>query len=119
MLTSTLGDQVNSLIDSSQRRNVNGLLTHNTAGSDSGRILTRSTHQQGSDKHLQWVFAGQEIDDLECVADNSDGFCLFTSVSAVELEGSYESFNNGAEGFSELFGLVSAGSVGYEDLGFD
>ena len=59
------------------------------------------------------------MDDLECVSYDSDGFSFFTSVSAVELEGSAQSLNDGAECFSELLSLISASSVWYEDLGFD
>ena len=59
------------------------------------------------------------MDDLECVSYDSDGFSFFTSVSAVELEWAYKTFNNGAKCFSELLSLISASSVWYEDLGFD
>ena len=56
------------------------------------------------------------MDDLKGVPDNSDGFNLLAGVSSVELEGSDESLNDGAESFSELLGLVSAGGVGDENL---
>jgi len=53
------------------------------------------------------------------MSDDSDGFGFFTGVSSVELKRSYESLDDGAEGFPELFTLVSAGSVGDEHLGLD
>lgn len=59
------------------------------------------------------------MDDLESVSDDSDGFNLLSCVSTVELHGSDQSFNNGAEGFSKLFGLISSGGVWDEDLRFD
>ena len=119
MLSSTLGDQVDGLVDTSQGGDINCLFSHNTTCTDSGGILSRSCLQQGSNKHLQRVLACKEVDDFEGVSDDSDGFGLLTSVSAVELEGSNETFNNGAECLSELFGLVSSGGVRDEDLGFD
>ena len=53
------------------------------------------------------------------MSDDSDGFGFLTSVSSVELELANKTFNDGAECFSELLGLVSSSSVGYEDLSFN
>jgi hypothetical protein len=51
------------------------------------------------------------------VTHDADRFHFFTSISAVELQRSHKSLDDGAESLSELFGLVSAGSVGHENLG--
>ena len=51
------------------------------------------------------------------MSNNSDGFNFLTSVSTVKLHRSNKSLNNGAECFSEFFSLISAGGVGYENLG--
>jgi len=59
------------------------------------------------------------MDDLECVPYDSDGFGFFTSVSAVELEWTNKTLDDGAKCFSEFLSLVSACSVGDEDLSFD
>jgi hypothetical protein len=59
------------------------------------------------------------VDDFESVSDDSDGLGFFTGVSSVELERANKTFNDGAESLSELLGLVSSSSVGYEDLSFD
>ena len=59
------------------------------------------------------------MNDFECVSYDSDGFGFFTSVSAVELKWSNETFDDGAECFSELLSLISSCGVGYEDLSFD
>lgn len=57
------------------------------------------------------------MDDFEGVSDDADGLDLLAGVSSVELEGANEALDDGAECLSELLALVSAGSVGDEDLG--
>lgn len=44
--------------------------------------------------------------------DDSDGLRLLTGVSPVELEGTNQSLDDGAEGLPELLLLVPAGGVG-------
>jgi len=85
MLSGSLGNQIDSLIDSSQRRNVNSLLSDDTASSNSSWIFSRTSQQQSIDNDLQGISASEQMDDLECVSYDSDGLSLFTSVSAVEL----------------------------------
>ena len=58
------------------------------------------------------------MDDLESVSDDSDGLGFLTGVSSGELEGSDESLDNGAVGFSEALLLISSSSVGSEDHSF-
>ena len=72
---------------------------------------------EGSHQDLDGVLAGEEVDDFEGVPDDSDGLDLLTSVPSGELHGANQSFDDGAECFSESFGLVSSGGVGDEDLG--
>jgi hypothetical protein len=95
------------------------LLSHDTAGSDSGRIFSGASQQQSIDDNLQGVFASEKVNDLESVSNNSDGLGFFTGVSAVELKRSDKTLDDGAECLSELLGLVSASSVGYKNLSFD
>ena len=117
VLPDSLGDQVDGLVDPSQRGNVDCLLSHHTTGSDSGRVFPGSSLNHCVDEHFQGVSSGEEVDDLESVAHDADGFHFFTGISAVELQRSDKSLDDGAESLSELFGLVSAGGVGHEDLG--
>lgn len=56
------------------------------------------------------------MDDFEGVSDDADGLDFFASVASVELHGADETFNDGAESFSEFLGLVATGGVGDEDL---
>ena len=117
MLTSTLSDKVDSLVDSSQGRHIDGLLSDHTSGTDSGGVFSGTSHQDGGDEHFQGVATSQKVNDFEGVSDDADGLDFLTSVAAVELHGADETFDDGAEGLSELFGLISASSVGHEDLG--
>ena len=116
VLSHSLGDQVDGLVDSSEGRNVDSLLSNHTTSSDSGGVLSGTGLDNCVDKDLEGVSSGEEVDNLESVPHNSDGLHLLTSVSAVELERSDEALNNGAESLSELLGLVAASSVGHEDL---
>ena len=116
VLSHSLGDQVDGLVDSSEGRDVHSLLSDHTTSSDSGGVLSGTGLDNCVDKDLEGVSSGEEVDNLESVSHNSDGLYLLTSVSAVELERSDEALNNGAESLSELLGLVAASSVGHEDL---
>lgn len=118
VLSGTLSDKVDGSIDSSEGRNIDSLLSDDTTGSNSGGIFSGTSLNDGSNKDLKRVSSGKEMDDLEGVSYDSDGLNLFTSVSAVELEGSDQSLNDGAECFSEFSALVSASSVGNEHLRF-
>ena len=51
------------------------------------------------------------------MSNDSDGLDFLAGVPTMELHGADKSFDDGAEGFSEPLGLVSAGSVGDKDLG--
>lgn len=119
MLSSSLGDQVDGLVHSSQGRHVDSLLSHDTSSTDSGRIFSGTCLQDCTNEHFEGVSAGEQVNDFESVSDDADSLHLLTSVSAVELHRADESFDNGAECFSELFGLVSACGVRDEDLGLD
>ncbi len=51
------------------------------------------------------------------MSDDSDSLNFLTSVSAMELKGANESFNNRGKSLSELFSLISASSMRDKDLG--
>lgn len=116
VLSRSLGDEIDGSIDSSQGWDVDGLFSNNTSSSDSGWILSGSGLENGINEYFQWISSSQKVDNLECVSYDSDGFDFLTSVSSVELHGSDQSFDDWAEGFSELFRLISASSVWDENL---
>jgi hypothetical protein len=80
-----LGDQINSLIDSSEGRDINCLFSDNTACSDSGRVFPWASLEDGIYEHLERIFSCEEMNYFEGVPDNSDGFHFLSGISAVEL----------------------------------
>ncbi len=116
VLTDTLGDEVDGLVDSPEGRHVHCLFPNHTSSTNSGGVFSGTGLDDCVDENLKRVPSSKEVDDLEGVPDNSDGLHLLTGVPAVELEGADESLDDGAESLSELLALVSAGSVGHEDL---
>ena len=116
-VTRSVGDQVDGLVDSSEGRNVDGLLSDDTSSSDTGGVFSGTSLQNGIDEDFKGVLASKEVNDLESVSHDSDGLDFLSGIAAVELHGAYESFDDGAESFSESFGLISASGVGDEDLG--
>ena len=102
MLSHSLGDEVDGLVDSTERGDVDGLLTHNTSSANSGGVLSGTSLHNGIDENLEGISSSEQVDDLEGVSDDSDGLHLLAGVSSVELEGTNKSLNDGAECFSEL-----------------
>lgn len=122
LFSCSLSNQIDGLVDSSQRGNVDSLLSDHTACSDTGGVFTGSSLENSVNKHFQWVSACQQVNNFKSMSHNPDGLHFFTSISAVELHWTHKSFNDRAEGFSEFFGLISASCVGNEHLrlgGFD
>ena len=58
------------------------------------------------------------MDELEALLCDQTCFHFFTGVSTVEHKGSYESFDDGAGGFSKFKDLVFTSGVWDEYLGF-
>lgn len=111
-MTSAHSDQVDGLRDTTHWRHVNGLLSHDTAGSNASCVLTSAAIHDGADQYCKWIAAGQQMDDLKGVLDDADSLDLFSGVATVVLHGADEALDDGTEGLSEAFGLVAASSVG-------
>jgi len=86
MLTSSLGNEIDSLVDSSHRGYIDSLLSDNTTSPNTSRVLSGTSIDYSIDKHFKWISASEEIDDLENVSNDSDSFDFLSCVSAVELE---------------------------------
>jgi hypothetical protein len=114
----SLGNQIDGLVDSPHGGDVDCLFPDHSSRSDSGRVLSGSGLHDGVHQHFKRVLAGQQVDNLEGVSHDSDSLDFLAGIATVELERAYQSLNDGAEGFSEFSALISAGSVGDEDLGF-
>lgn len=84
-LSAALRNEVNGLVDSPEGRDIDSLFSDDTAGSDTGGVLTRTSNNQGVNEDFQGISACQEVDDLESVTDDSDGLDLLTGVSSGKL----------------------------------
>lgn len=110
-VSSTLSDQRDSLVDSSERRNINGLSSDNTTRSDTGRVFASSSVLDGINHNLNRVLIGQKVNDFEGLLDDSDSHLLLTVVSTLHHHGVDESLNNWAGGLSESLLLVATSSM--------
>ena len=110
-VSSTLSDQRDSLVDSSERRNINGLSSDNTTRSDTGRVFASSSVLDGINNNLNRVLIGQKVNDFEGLLDDSDSHLLLTVVSTLHHHGVDESLNNWAGGLSESLLLVATSSM--------
>lgn len=114
----TVGNQVDSLVDTSHGRYVYCLLSNNTSRSDSCGVLSRTSGDDCPNEYFEWVSASEQVDDFKSVAHDSDGLNLLSCVPAVELEGTDEPLNDWAGCLSEGLLLVAASSVRDEHVGF-
>jgi hypothetical protein len=111
MLCKALGFKVNSpclkyLAHSPQGSNIDSLLSHQTTSGDLGEVFPGTAILDGCDEHGEWVLARQQVDDLEGLPEHSDGVQFFAGVPAVEIKSSSHSFDDGAQGLSELLSLI-------------
>lgn len=109
--TYSSGEEIDSLIDSSQRRNINSLSSNSSLRSNTGRILTRSRVDDGIDNDLKWVLVSKQVNDLQSVLNDLDGLDLLSVVSSVHHERVDQSFNDGTLSLSESSLVVSTSSV--------
>jgi len=112
--TSTSAQKPDSLVDTSEGRDIDGLTSDSTSTSDTGRIFTGTRVDNGLKKNLDGVLSGGEVDDLESVLDDSDGHEFLAVVATVHHERVNETLNDGALSLTEPFDLVSARGVGQE-----
>jgi len=80
-LTGTLAHQVDGLVDSTEGRDIDGLSTDNTTGSNTGGVLTGTTVGDGGDEHLDGVLASEKVNQFKGLLHNLDSHLLFTVVS--------------------------------------
>lgn len=109
--TSTNGQKSNGLVNSSKRRNIDGLSADSTRRSNSSRIFSGASVDDGINKNLERVLVGEQVDNLKSVLDNADSLKLLTVVAAVHHKRVGETLNNGALGLAETLGSVSASRV--------
>merc|ERR1719272_375510 len=100
------GEEEDGLVHSTEWGDIDGLSTDGTGTADTGGVFSWAR-----DEDLHWVFAGEEVDDLERVLHDSERHQLLTVVSAVHHKGVDHTFNDWAVGLSEPLLGVSACSV--------
>jgi hypothetical protein len=143
-LAGTSGEERDSLVDSAEGRDINGLSSDGTGGTNSGRVFAGTAVDDGVDSDLDGVLVGHEVDlalmlalggrekklckdpilegcsgrrtyDLEGVGDNSDSHELLSVVAAVVHQRVGQSLNDRAVGLAESLGGISASGVGDVD----
>jgi hypothetical protein len=116
-LAGALADQVDGLVDSAERRHIDGLSTDHTTGSDTSGVLTGTTVGDSGDDNLNGVLAGEKVDQFEGLLDNFDSLLLFTVVSATGGHNhADEALHDRALSLLKPTLLVAASSVGNENL---
>lgn len=111
-LSGSLAHEVDSLVDSSEWGDINGLSSHGTTGTNSSRVFSGSTLNDGLEEHLKWVLSSKEVDDIKSLSEDSYSHLLFTVLSVVSNhEGVDESLGNWALNLLETFFLIFTSSV--------
>ena len=116
-ISGVLGDVVNRLVDSSERRDIDGLSLDTASSSDSGGVFSGSAVADGIDDNLDGILASLELNDFQGLSHDSHGLDLLSGVSAVEGDAAHDAFDDRTSGFLEGTELVASGSVGHEDAG--
>merc|ERR1739838_545120 len=114
-----LDDQIDTLVNSSQWRDIDGLSSNSTTGTNSGGIFSGTTLDDGLEENLEWVAAGEESDDFKGLLEDSDSHLLFTILSiGTHHKGVNESFTDWALDLLESLLLIFTSSVWNVNLSF-
>lgn len=114
-LSGTGGQESDGGVNTSERRNIDGLATDSTSRADTGRVFTRTSVDDGVNEDLDRVGVGKQVDDLESVGDNANSHELLAVVAAVHHERVDKTLHDGGLGLLEGLVLVTASSVGSVD----
>ena len=112
----TSANQVDGLIHSAQWGHIYSLTAHHTCWTHTCGVFTRTPVLHSIHEHLDGVLVGEEVDDLEGMLDNAHCHELLAVVAAMHHHGAHQALNDGAQSLSEASHLVSALSVGKEQL---
>jgi len=110
-LASTGGEEVDSLVDATQRRHVDGLAAHHTSGTNAARILASTGVDHSIDDDLDWVLAGEEGDDVAGVLHDAHCHDLLAVVTAVHHEGVGDALHDRALSLLETLLAPAASGV--------
>jgi hypothetical protein len=100
------------LVDSSEGRNVDGLSSDGTSGSNTGGVLSGTGLNDGLEKDFERVLVSEQENDLESLLEDADSHLLLTILARVSThELVYKSLENWAGDLSESLLLILAGGV--------
>ena len=102
---------IQRLSDSPHGGNINGLFPDSASLPDSGRIFSGPSLHDCLTKHIHRISAGHQMDDLECLSQDSDRQHFLTTVSPREHQAVYQTLHNRTLHFSEFLHLVTTRSV--------
>ena len=111
-LSGSLAEQVDSLVDSSERGNIDGLSSDGTTGTNTGGVLSSTGLNDGFKDDLEGVLISEQVDNLKSLFEDADSLLLLTILARVtNHELIDESLENGAVDLSESLLLILAGGV--------
>lgn len=74
----SLAEQVDSLVDSSERRNINSLSSDGTTGSDTGGVFSSTGLNDGFKDDLKGVLISEQVDNFKSLFEDADSLLLLT-----------------------------------------
>merc|ERR1712151_1424670 len=111
LISSGIGNEVNTLINSSERRNIYSLSLNNTTTSNSSGVFSWAAVAYSITKDLDWVFSSMMVNNIQSLFDDSHSLKLFTCISSVISDGTHQSLNKWHRGLSKSLYLISSSSV--------
>jgi len=107
----TSGQQVNRLVDTAERGEIDSLTANNTSRTNTRGIFTRTRVNDGIDDHLDRVLVSEQVNDFHGVLDDANSHELLAVVAAVHHEGVHQAFHDRALSLAEALDGVAARSV--------
>merc|ERR1740130_1130791 len=111
-VASTGANEVDSLIHATKWGDIHSLTTHHSCGANAGRILAGASILDGINVDLDGVLVREQIDDFECMLDDTNSHEFLAVVPAVHHHGAAETLDNWAHGLAEATLLITALGVG-------
>merc|ERR1719296_523406 len=115
-VASTCADEVDRLVDTTQRRNIDSLAPHHTSRTHTSGILPRPSILHRVNHNLDGILVRQEVDDLEGMLDDADSHELLAVVPTMHHHGAAQPLHNWAQGLAEAPLLIAALGVWQEGL---
>lgn len=113
--TGTSGDQGDPAVDTTKGRHIDSLTTDSTSVTDTGRVFTGPSVDDGIDEDLDGVGVGEQVDDFHGLLHDADSHEFLTVVAAVLHQAVGHALDDGALGLAETLGSETARRVGQED----